>query len=248
MSKPVVHGLWIGNLLEPMQLLTIHSFMAHGFEFYLWTYNAKLAPIPDGIVLEDANKVIPEDRVFRYPQNSPIDVEFGKGSYAGFSDIFRYKVLYEYGGWYTDMDITCLKRPDFPTDYVFRDHWLLPAVGNIMRCPPKSLLMQRSYELASRVVNEMNDDWHKPIRIMCRFIEELGLEKFIYPGICNLDDSAEIEQKFIYGSAPIPENWYFIHWCNAMSRKNYRDDSTYHKLLKLYNCESRILKPEGDNE
>lgn len=72
--------------------------MAHGFTFHLWAYDKKIAPVPFGVLLEDANEIIPEDRVFKYPENGQIDVKFGVGSYAGFSDIFRYKVLYEYGG------------------------------------------------------------------------------------------------------------------------------------------------------
>jgi hypothetical protein len=238
MTRPIVHGLWIGDQLGPMQVLTIKSFLAHGFAFYLWAYDESVLPNRVGAEFKDANEIIAEDRVFRYSSNGPIDVSFGTGSYAGFSDIFRYKLLYECGGWYTDMDVTCLKAPNFTTDYVFRDHWLLPTVGNIMRCPPKSQLMKQSYELAAQVVDAMNDDWHKPVRILCRFIEELGLAEYIRQDICNLDDSFELEEKFILGNVPLPENWYFIHWCNSMSRHTaFRSDSTYHKLLKHYRCE-----------
>ena len=115
MAQPIVHGLWIGDWLGPMQLLTIKSFMAHGYDFHLWAYNQNVAPLPAGVELKDAGELIPENQVFKYPPNGPLDVSFGTGSYAGFSDIFRYKVLYEHGGWYTDMDVTCLKRPDFNT-------------------------------------------------------------------------------------------------------------------------------------
>lgn len=236
-SKPIVNGLWIGKQLGALQLLTIHSFIAHGFEFQLWVYDKKISSVPSNVLLRDANEIIPETLVFKYPEEGQIDVRFGKGSYAGFSDIFRYKLLYDHGGWYTDMDVTCLKNPDFETDFVFRDHWLLPAVGNIMRCPPKSQLMEFCYKVSAKTVNEMNDDWHKPVRILCRFIEEFGLNKFIRKDICNLDDSIEIEDKFLFGYEPIPDNWYFLHWCNAMSAKNYIKDSTFHKLLKHYNCE-----------
>jgi hypothetical protein len=234
MTKPIVHGLWIGDYLGPTQILTIQSFIAHGCLFYLWVYDDISNSLPPDVILRDANQVISRNKIFRYPENGQIDVEFGKGSFAGFSDIFRYKLLYEFGGWYTDMDVTCLKQPDFTTEYVFRDHWLLPVVGNIMCCPPKSLLMERSYELAVRAVDEMNDDWHKPVRILCRFIEQLKLENFIYPGICNLDDSAEVEAKFILGNCSFPNEWYFVHWCNSMSVKKYKDGSTYHQLLKTY--------------
>jgi hypothetical protein len=217
--------------------LTIKSFLAHDFIFRLWAYDPAVSPVPRGVIVEDASEIIPEHRVFRYPEDGQLDVQFGKGSYAGFSDVFRYKLLYEHGGWYTDMDVTCLKNPDFETAYVFRDHWLLPAVGNIMCCPPKSALMERSYELAARVVDEMNDDWHKPVRIMCRYIEELGLAKFIRRGICNLDDSAEVRDKFILRNTPIPVGWYFLHWCNAMNGHTDRDGSTYHTLLREYGIE-----------
>jgi Glycosyltransferase sugar-binding region containing DXD motif len=237
MKNEIVHGLWIGNRLGPMQVLTIRSFLAHGLNFHLWAYDQTLSPVPEGVILKDANQIILYDEVFRYPANGPIDVQFGKGSYAGFSDIFRYKLLFEHGGWYTDMDVTCLKEPDFADEYVFRDHWLLPAVGNIMRCPPKSALMERSYQLSVKVVDQMNDDWHKPVRVMCRFIEELGLTRFIRNGICNLDDSIEIEQSFTRGNDAFPSSWYFIHWCNAMNGNEYQKGSTYHKLLRQYGCE-----------
>jgi hypothetical protein len=238
MNLQNVHGLWIGSQLGPMQLLTIRSFLAHGFRFHLWTYDTAIfdATLDDGVVVKDANTIIARERVFVYPAGGPIDVPFGEGSYAGFSDIFRYKLLYEHGGWYTDMDVTCLRHVDFTTEFVFRDHWLLPVVGNIMRCPPKSILMDRCYRLANRVVDQWNDDWHKPIRIMCRYIEELGLSQFVRQGICNVDDSAEIVLKFIRGNCAIPKSWYFLHWCSAMSGADLQKDSTYCELLELYGC------------
>lgn len=240
MTDEVVHALWIGNRLGPMQLLTMRSFQAHGFRFHLWAYDPTISPIPSGVVLRDANTVIPEQRVFRYPvAEANIDVAFGNGSYAGFSDVFRYKLLYDHGGWYTDLDVTCLKRPDFGTDYVFRDHWLLSAVGNVMRCPPGSEVMRRSYELAARVIGEDNDDWHKPVRIMCRFIKQLGLTEYIRSGICNLDDSVELNEKFIHGDKHFPADWYFVHWCNAMNGRKYSPGSAYQTLLRKYGCESR---------
>lgn len=238
MQPEIAHGLWIGNQLGPMQLLTIRSFLAHGFDFHLWAYDPMMTPLPAGVVVRDANEILPARQVFRYPQDGgKIDVAFGKGSYAGFSDIFRYKLLYDHGGWYTDMDVTCLRRPHFAADYVFRDHWLLASVGNIMRCPPRSEVMRLSFELAARVVGVDNDDWHKPVRIMCRYIKQLGLSHFVHQGICNLDDSVELETKFIHGSEPFPESWCFVHWCNAMNGNSYKEGSTYQSLLRKYNCE-----------
>jgi hypothetical protein len=228
-----VHGLWIGSELGPMQLLTIRSFQHHGFIFNLWTYDPNIGNGTDAVI-RNANDIIPEQRVFRYRDNGCIDVPFGRGSCAGFSDMFRYRLLYEHGGWYTDLDVTCLREPDFDTDYVFRDHWLLPAVGNIMRCPPKSEVMRLSYELCSKAVTEENDDWHKPVRILCRFIKQQNLSHFVRRGICNLDDSLEITTRFLQADEQIPPEWYFLHWCNAINGCQHSENSTYAKLLKHY--------------
>src|SRR4051812_38958117 len=98
MAAQIINGLWIGAALGPLQLLTIKSFIANGCEFHLWTYNSLTGVLPSGLKIRDANEIISRDSVFCYPTDSEIDVPFGKGSYAGFSDVFRYKLLHELGG------------------------------------------------------------------------------------------------------------------------------------------------------
>jgi hypothetical protein len=107
MKTNIVHGLWINGNMTSLELLTIHSFIDHGYEFHFWTYNQSIQDLPQSVLLKDANEIIPTKEVFQYSNENQFG--HGKGSYAGFSDIFRYKLLYEYGGWWTDMDITCLK-------------------------------------------------------------------------------------------------------------------------------------------
>ena len=48
-SSSVIHGLWIGNKMSALELLTIHSFLQHGFQFHLWTYQ-QIENIPNGII------------------------------------------------------------------------------------------------------------------------------------------------------------------------------------------------------
>ena len=223
------HSLWIGTKLGSSELLTLHSFLEHDHEIHLWTYN-EIKNVPKGITIRDANLIIPESNVFKYSESGKID--WGKGSYAGFSDVFRYKLLYEYGGWWIDMDVTCLKKFDIEDDYFFRNHWLLPVVGNIMKCPKGSELMLRCYERAVVEVKEDNTDWHKPITILNEEIEKLNLMKYRRLGLFNLDMQHTIKS-YLDNDYPFPKDWMGVHWINS-SKFSYKRGSSFHKLLKKY--------------
>ena len=48
----VVHGMWIGERLSKLELLTIRSFLHHGHEFHLWLYDPLDTPLPSEVVIE----------------------------------------------------------------------------------------------------------------------------------------------------------------------------------------------------
>jgi hypothetical protein len=223
------HSLWIGSKLGETELLTLKSFADKGHHIHLWAYK-EIKNVPENVSIFDANTIIPESQVFKYDENGKID--WGKGSYAGFSDIFRYKLLYEYGGWWIDMDVTCLKKFEIEDAYFFRNHWMLPVVGNVMKCPPKSELMLRCYERAIVEVNKENTDWHKPITILNEEIERLNLMHYRKLGLFNVDMQHTV-QPYLTGNFPFPNDWLGVHWINS-SKFNYKRGSTFHTLLKQY--------------
>ncbi len=108
MSLPIIQSLWIGDKLSLNEQLCIASFLYHGHEFHLYTYEI-IENIPEGTILKDANQVIPFDKIFKYK----------KGSYAGFADWFRYKLLFEKGGFWVDTDVVCMKPFQFDSDLIF---------------------------------------------------------------------------------------------------------------------------------
>jgi hypothetical protein len=167
--------------------------------------------LPEGVIVGDANEIVPRGKVFAYRNKNTFG--HGKGSYAGFSDIFRYKLLYEKGGWWTDMDVTCLKPLDFDQPYFFRNHHELKVVGNLMKCPKHSALMKACYEEAIDTVTADNTDWHKPIDILNENIEKLHLEKYIKHHVSNAD-MWDVTSAYIWNEDKLPEEWYFIHWQN----------------------------------
>jgi len=102
----IIQGLWIGNF-SVMEQLCIRSFLAHGHEFDLYTYGPVVG-VPDGTRIEDANEIVPYERVAKF-------TEVG----GGFSDFFRFSLLAKRGGWWMDMDMVCLRPLDFEEEYVY---------------------------------------------------------------------------------------------------------------------------------
>lgn len=223
-----VHALWIGDSLSPLEVLTIKSFIACGHEFHLWLYKPLSHPVPDSTVLRDAADIMPESAIFRYKNRNQFG--HGKGSLGGFSDVFRYKLLYDEGGWWTDMDVTCLRSLDFSDPYVFRTHQNLPLVGNLMKCPKGSELMKSCYEKAIKEVDENNTDWNKPILILANEVRNFRLETYVRE--FTNPDMWRLIRTFLIRDKELPEQWHAIHWVNEEWRRN-RISRTYFRKKSL---------------
>src|SRR5437773_4701676 len=121
-TDQIIQGLWIGAGLSVMEQLSIASFLRNGHEYHLYTYN-ELPNVPAGTVIRDGNEILPASAIFQYKD---------RPSYAGFSNLFRYKLLLERGGWWADADVVCLRPFDFPEEYVFSSE--LNAGREIVNC------------------------------------------------------------------------------------------------------------------
>ena len=241
----LINGLWIGNELSPVELLTIYSFIRMGHTFQLWLYEPMKTKMPPQVVICDANEIIPKSSVFKYEKANQYG--HGKGSVSGFSDIFRYKLLYEKGGWWVDMDVTCLQPFDIREPYFFRSHHDLNLVGNVMKCPPKSELMRLCFEEAISTVKSDNTDWHKPIKILNKHVKELGLQKFVHSGCGNADDWRIVEE-FIYGNTKLRDHFLFVHWMNEewRTRKIDKGDIPHRSALGKLLVQYKLMeKPVG---
>jgi glycosyltransferase involved in cell wall biosynthesis len=211
----IVHGMWIGPTLSKMELLTIRSFVRHGHEFHLWAYDKIQTPLPPGVVLEDGNKIIPKKKIFR-KANTDSETGVGKGSCSPFSDLFRYKLLYEKGGYWVDMDVTCLRPFNFKEPYVFRPH-RVGVVGNIMKCPPRSRLMKILYQKVARRLDHRSE-WLMTNRLLSETIRQVRLTRYIRTGIWNEESWWDVIRPLALGDTPIPPGWFAIHWINEFWR------------------------------
>lgn len=208
--------MWVGTTLSALELLTIKSFLSCGHEFHLYAYDEISTPLPEGTVLIDASEILPRENIFRYKHTNQFG--HGKGSLGGFSDLFRYKLLFEKGGWWVDMDVTCLKPLNFQEEYVFRTHQHLQLVGNIMKCPAGSPILKKCFDRALTEVDAENCDWHKPIQILVD--EVLGASMHQYIRDFSNADSWKIIRRLLTRQIDIPESWLAIHWVNEEWRRN----------------------------
>jgi hypothetical protein len=225
----IVNCLWFGKI-GSLERLMLESFSRYS-EVHLWSYFDLNVDIKN-VHVRDGREILPEEDVFLYPLT--MDLPFGGGTHVGFSELFRYKVLYEKGGWYSDMDVTCLKPLSQFGEYFFRTHGRLPVVGNIMKCPAKSELMLKCYEESKRTINDTTTDWHLGMKILARFIFELQLDKFILDDFCNVDILSVVKD-LTRNNSQAPASWTFIHWMNTIfDRNSYHANSVYGKLLEKY--------------
>jgi len=226
-----VHGMWVGTSLSRMELLTLTSFVRQGHRFHLWAYDPITTPVPGGVVLEDATEILPRDAVFARRSVDP-HYGVGRGSFGSpFSDLFRYKLLYEKGGYWADMDVTCLKPFPSDTPYLFRTH-RIGAVGNIMKCPRHSRLMAETFEQTMALVSDQLN-WLAPNQILTENIKRLGLTGYIRRGFCNPDLWTDVIQPLIEQDIEIPEDWFAIHWLNEVWRTLNQDRGKFKGRMML---------------
>ena len=147
--------------------------------------------------------------------------------------------MYEKGGWWVDMDVTCLQPFDIKEPYFFRSHHELNVVGNVMKCPPKSELMRLCFEEAFTTVDSDKTDWHKPIVILNKYVKQLGLENYVHSG-CGNPDVWQVVEEYIYSDTEPRESYLFIHWMNEewrtkkIDKKRIPHRSTLGRLLLQY--------------
>ncbi|MCB9186639.1 MAG: hypothetical protein H6601_07825 [Flavobacteriales bacterium] len=243
----VINSLWIGSNLSSLELLTLNSFVAKGHEFHLWVYEDLKVDLPKGVVAKDANEIITRDRVFQRKLADP-NYGIGKGSFGSpFSDLFRYYLLYQVGGWWVDMDVTCLKPFNCQKPYFFRSHPILPMIGNVMKTPKGSELMKRTYEQTLSECSESTKEWLKPNKILNTHLAQLGLSSYIQPDLGNHDWWEDVAP-YLRKAQSVPKEWIFIHWMNEewrnreINKFEAIEGSVYQLLLANYGIPHRPLR------
>jgi mannosyltransferase OCH1-like enzyme len=220
-----------------MERLSILSFLHEGHPFHLFTYGP-VEGVPEGCIVEDAREVLPKSRIFRY-RDFP--------SYAGFANVFRYKLLLDRGGWWVDTDTVCLKPFEFEQPYVFgteADREGRDVTNNgFLKAPAGNAAMAYATEVC---LSKRPDDlvWGETgPRLMQEIVARFALERYRQPHrvFCPIGfrDWARVLEPGV--------DWEFgvetraVHLWNEMWRRGGRDkdasyppDCLYERLKALH--------------
>src|SRR5258708_22356927 len=111
------------------------------------------------------------------------------------------------------MDLTCLRPFDFSEPYVFRAHQI-GLIGNLIKVPLGSELMQQTFERADKVANE-NVSWLTLNKLLRNGVHQLQLGTYVRKDIINEGSLTDTIARFAgSGYKAPPPNWYGIHWGN----------------------------------
>ena len=116
------NAFWHGAPLSPMHWACLGSFIEHGHHVRLFAYRDMA--VPQGVTLEDARRIMNERELFEF-----------ENSFGAFSDIFRYRMLLDHGGWWVDTDVYCFADdiPDCRYAWARQDHDSIN--GAVLRFP-----------------------------------------------------------------------------------------------------------------
>jgi hypothetical protein len=194
--------------------------------------------VPKGTVIKDAREVMPETDIFAYK------VSEGAGSFSAFSNCFRYKLLYERGGWWSDTDVVALKPYDFNEEYVFaseRDRQGGSfATTCVIKCPPGSEIMRYCWEQSTSHNRETVGWGTIGPQLLAASIDKYNLRRFIRAPetFCPYDwFLAEVDPEGQCMASEGLLTGHAIHLWNEMWRRlgldknaKYDENSLYEKL------------------
>lgn len=235
-----IQSFWYGNTISTIEKLSIASFLKNGHEVDIYCYNP-IQNLPSGVNLKDANRIIPKEKVF-------LD---SSGGIASFSDWFRYKMLYEVGGWWVDLDIICLRPFAIPNDYCFASenfstNFEIGITCCVIKSPPKAEFLKDILDYIESFENYRDIQWGEFGPALINYVlKQYDSSEFVMPvhAFCPVDwtDMKRIVND-VYLTIPIDS--YSIHMWNNLWRINKVDKEkvyppgTVYEMLKLKYLES----------
>jgi hypothetical protein len=179
MTDGTVQSLWIGDRLSTMEKLAIQSFLSNGLEFHLYCYD-HVDGVPEGTVVKDGREVLPKEGIFGYSHG------FAAGSCAAFSNLFRYKLLLENGGWWVDTDVVCLRPFSLADTRLWASERLDPpgeliVSTSVIKAPAGDALMAWAWDACRRLDPKNITFGQLGPRLLQAGVDALGMHGYMRP-------------------------------------------------------------------
>ncbi len=171
MNIKSVSFLWIGKEITNYEKASLLSFADKGINVNFFTYDKNLEA-PSEVNMLDANDVISKDRVF--------ENFIEKGSFAAFSNIFRYKLLTMMDTIWVDTDMILLKKYLPKGEYILTLEDKTIINGAILKIPKDSPMLHYLYTEATSV-NPKDIRWGMlGPRLLTKAVETFQLREHVY--------------------------------------------------------------------
>ena len=246
----IIQSLWIGTELSNLERLSIKSFIDNGHTYHLYVYN-KVKNVPQGAIIMDASEIINKREIFTYKN----------GSYAAFSNLFRFTMLYKKGGYWVDTDIICIKPFDIKTDIVIATEPNKAYTGNIItsffiKLPKRSNIALQGIKIQKYHKKKILDGtilWGSGNKTVQILVKKYNLGKYIkkWDIFCScayqhmrsiVSPNYKPNNKIITKLQDAPNNMICIHLWNEMWKINninkndiFDPESLYEILKKKHN-------------
>lgn len=239
-ALPPVQMLWVDGPLSNLERLSVASFLANGHAVHLYTYG-EVPNLPEGAQLFDGREILPDDHPRR-----PLQHGVGRGSWTFFSDLFRYRLLFERGGLWCDTDTVCLRplafaleRPRFfATERTpeARGQGNLPlrAASCALKAPAGDPLMRECYELAAKTDGDSQPWGSAGPELLTRLVNEKKLAaELLSPEVfCPIDHWNFLQ--LVQGPQLVAGETHAIHFWNELWRRNFFDKNGHYDPLSLF--------------
>jgi hypothetical protein len=124
----VFQSFWHGGEISPLAWLSLSTFVDKGHDVRVYCYDD--LDLPPGVTGLSANSVVDRSELRRV-----------HGSIAPFADLFRYRLLWDAGGWWIDTDVMLTGRVAGAPDIAFAEEE--PGAVNVavLKVPPRHPLL-----------------------------------------------------------------------------------------------------------
>ncbi|HQR04828.1 MAG: hypothetical protein JSR19_06635 [Proteobacteria bacterium] len=247
-TPETIQMFWASGSLSTLERLSIASFLANGHAVHLYTYGLT-GPVPAGTTLLDAGSVLPETEC------RSLGSDEGFGSLAPFSNRFRYKLLLEKGGVWSDSDIIAVKPLSFLSrqEYFFATEYSAPeAQGKpfgteinscMIKVPPGSALMRDCLQRAE-AINADKAGWGATGVLLVR--EAVARHNLgAHAGPPNWVSPVPFWEftRLLQDLHTLPSDCHAIHFYNEMFRRNFFDkDARYEPHCVYERLKAHYLK------
>jgi len=241
-NKNTANFFWDGEL-SLYEIMCIKSFLKHGFFVNLWTFskqNYENLLNLENLEIKNANQILKQQELVKFTQNSQ------KNNLSSFTNMFRYKLLNNFGGWWFDTDCYCLKNVSEFLKLTENNQFIICRSpdglinGSVMYFEKNSYTKEMA-EIVEKKLKKRNNNFYWG-EIGPYLLTEFFKNK-------NLEDKI-LEANYFYELAPLEFHLIFTTNKEKISIVEKRINSSlvthlWNEMYRRYNINKNILPPSS---